>query len=33
VKKKGGVAYGALWWMDRELKEAAKYLPKKKQQS
>jgi len=33
VKRQGGVAYGALWWMDRELKEAQKYMPKRKQQS
>ena len=32
VKRKGGVAHGAIWWMERELKEAQKYLPKKKQQ-
>jgi len=31
VKKKGGVSYGAIWWMERELKEAKKYLPKSKQ--
>jgi len=31
VKAAGGVAYGAMWWMERELKEAQKYLPKKKQ--
>jgi len=31
VKQKGGVAHGAIWWMERELKEAQKYLPKKKQ--
>jgi len=31
AKKKGGVAFGAIWWMERELKEAQKYLPKKKQ--
>jgi len=31
VKKKGGAAKGALWWIERELKEAQKYLPKKKQ--
>jgi len=30
VKRKGGVAHGAIWWMERELKEAQKYLPKKK---
>jgi len=32
VKKKGGVAHGAIWWMEKELKEAQKFLPKKKQQ-
>jgi myosin heavy subunit len=32
VKKKGGIAYGSIWWMERELKEAQKYLPKRKQQ-
>ncbi len=31
LKKKGGVAFGAIWWMERELKEAQKYMPKKKQ--
>jgi len=31
AKKKGGVAYGAIWWLERELKEAQKYLPKRKQ--
>lgn len=31
VKKKGGIAHGAIWWMERELKEAKKYLPKSKQ--
>jgi len=31
VKSKGGSAQGAIWWMERELKEAQKYLPKKKQ--
>jgi len=31
VKKKGGVCYGDLWWIDREIKEAKKYLPKSKQ--
>jgi len=30
VKRKGGVSHGAIWWMERELKEAQKYLPKKK---
>jgi len=33
VKKKSGTAYGAIWWMERELKEAQKYMPKKKQQA
>jgi len=28
----GDVARGALWWLDRELKEAQKYMPQKKQQ-
>jgi DNA repair exonuclease SbcCD ATPase subunit len=31
VRRKGGAPLGAMWWMDRELKEAQKYLPKKKQ--
>jgi len=31
VKKKGGVAHGAIWWMERELQEAKKYLPRSKQ--
>jgi len=31
VKRGGGAAYGAMWWMDRELKEAQKYMPKRKQ--
>jgi len=30
VKKKGG-AFGSIWWIERELKEAKKYLPQKKQ--
>jgi len=30
VKQKGGVAHGAIWWMERELTEAQKYMPKKK---
>lgn len=32
VKKKGGSPLGSIWFMERELKEAQKYLPKKKQQ-
>jgi len=31
VKRKGGVAHGAIWWIERELKEAKKYLPRNKQ--
>jgi len=31
VKRSGGNPLGAIWWMERELKEAQKYLPKKKQ--
>jgi len=31
VKRKGGVAYGAIWWMEREITEAKKYLPRNKQ--
>ena len=30
--KKSGSAQGAVWWLERELKEAQKYLPKRKQQ-
>eukprot|EP00478_Filoreta_tenera_P001346 GABV01001367.1.p2 GENE.GABV01001367.1~~GABV01001367.1.p2 ORF type:complete len:197 (+),score=101.34 GABV01001367.1:311-901(+) len=30
VKKSGGVALGAIWWMDRRLAEQAKYLPRGK---
>ena len=32
AKTKSGTPHGAIWWMERELKEAQKYLPKKKQQ-
>jgi len=31
VKRQGGSAQGSIWFMERELKEAQKYLPKKKQ--
>jgi len=31
VKRKGGIAFGAVWWMERELTEVKKYLPKSKQ--
>jgi len=30
AKKKPGVAHGAIWWMERELKEAQKWLVPKK---
>jgi chromosome segregation ATPase len=33
VKKKGGAPQGAIWWMEREVKEAQKYLPKSKQKA
>jgi predicted nucleic acid-binding Zn-ribbon protein len=32
AKKKSGTPFGSIWWMERELKEAQKYLPKRKQQ-
>jgi len=31
AKNKGGVAHGAVWWMEREIIEKKKYMPKKKQ--
>jgi len=31
VKKKGGVAHGSVWWMERDMKEMQRYLPKRKQ--
>jgi len=31
LREMGGSSQGAIWWMTRELKEAQKYLPKKKQ--
>jgi len=31
VKKKGGVAFGSIWWLERELAEAKKFMPKSKQ--
>jgi len=31
IKRKGGVSYGTIFWLERELKEAKKYLPKSKQ--
>jgi len=27
AKKKGGVAHGALWWMERSIEEKKKYMP------
>ena len=27
TKKKGGVAHGAIWWMERTLEEKRKYMP------
>ena len=30
-KKKGGIARGDIWWMEREIKEKRKYLPASKQ--
>ena len=30
-KKKGGIAKGDIWWMEREIKEKKKYLPASKQ--
>jgi len=31
VKNSSGTAYGSIWFMERELEEAKKYLPKRKQ--
>lgn len=31
LKAAGGTAKGSIWWMDREIKEAQKYLPQSKQ--
>jgi len=31
IRSTTGGGEGALWWIDRELKEAKKYLPKRKQ--
>jgi len=30
IKSRPGCAYGAIWWMDRELHEKKKYLPERK---
>jgi chromosome segregation ATPase len=32
AKKKSGTPHGSIWWMERELKEAQKYLPNNNQQ-
>jgi len=31
VKRKGGSGFGSIWWMERELLEVKKYLPKRMQ--
>jgi len=31
LKKRGGIQHGSLWWMEREVIEVQKYLPKSKQ--
>jgi len=31
IRSRTGGGEGALWWLDRELKEAKKYLPKRRQ--
>jgi len=31
LKRKGGASPGSMWWMERELNEARKYLPQSKQ--
>jgi len=31
LKLKGGASPGSMWWMERELSEAKKYLPQSKQ--
>jgi len=31
VKSRPGGGQGALWWIERELKEAKKFMPKRKQ--
>jgi len=31
AKKKSGTSYGSIWWMERELKDAQRFLPKSKQ--
>jgi len=31
IKKRGSVPKGSIWWMDREVKEAKKYMPRSKQ--
>jgi len=31
LKKKGGTSFGSIWWMEREVHEAQKFLPQSKQ--
>jgi len=31
LKKRGGTSFGSIWWMEREVTEAQKYLPQSKQ--
>jgi len=31
IRMRGGGGEGTLWWIDRELQEVKKYLPKRKQ--
>jgi len=33
LKKKGGTAFGSMWFMEREVQEAQKYLPQSKQRN
>jgi len=33
LKAKGGSAFGSIWWMEREITEAQKYLPQSKQRA
>ncbi len=33
LKSRGGVQHGSMWWMQREVTEAEKFLPQSKQKS
>jgi chromosome segregation ATPase len=33
LRQNGGVPQGQMWWLDRELKEAQKYMPRSKQRA